>query len=385
MIFEALDYQTEQPIRIELKGCKISHISKCMKDLPANHYIAPGLVDLQINGFKSVDFNTVGLQVSDVLALTNILLKKGITSYFPTIITNSDESVESLIEIIISACESNSKINDCIGGIHLEGPFLSLEDGPRGAHPKVFIKAPNWELFSKWQEAAKGRIRIITLSPEWTEAIDFIKRCTKSGVIVSIGHTAATPGQIKQAIEAGASMSTHLGNASHTLLPRHHNYVWEQLASDALWSTLIADGFHLPDALLKVFLRTKPNKSILVSDATSYADLPAGSYSSHIGGDVILDDSGRLFMEHSPSMLAGSAQSLLWCVNQVVKKNLLSLSEAWDMASIKPTEALFGKAHNNLEVGNLADLVIFKLEKNTIKIIKTIKSGSIVFSDSNEF
>lgn len=381
MVIEALDYRTNQPICVELKEGVISSISECPRDLDNKHYVAPGLVDLQINGFKGIDFNAVELKISEVVTMTHILFERGVTNYFPTLITNSDAATESLIKIIVSACESNAEINACIGGIHLEGPFLSLEDGPRGAHPREFIKAPDWELFSKWQKAAGGRIRIITLSPEWPEAVDFIKRCVASGVIVSIGHTAASPEQIKQAINAGARMSTHLGNASHALLPRHSNYVWEQLASDELWSTLIADGFHLPDALLKIFLKVKPDKSILVSDATSYADLPTGSYTGHIGGDVVLDQTGRLYMEHSPHMLAGSAQSLLWCVNQLVRKNISTLPEAWNMASIKPTEAVYGKVTNALEVGQKADLVVFKKENDQLKILKTIKSGKVVFSD----
>jgi N-acetylglucosamine-6-phosphate deacetylase len=384
IVLKAIDYRTNKPICVEiLNGC-IHTISECEIALETTQYIAPGLVDIQINGYKGIDLNELGLQVSDVQKLTQILFEKGITSYFPTIITNSDETTSALLRVISNACETSSIVNTSIGGIHLEGPFLSIEDGPRGAHPKKYIKAPNWELFCNWQKAAGGRIKIITLSPEWQESNDFIRRCVDSGVIVSIGHTAATPEQIRNAIKAGATMSTHIGNASHAMLPRHSNYVFEQLASDGLWSTIIADGFHLPDALLKIFIKMKPQKSILVSDATSYADLQAGTYSSHIGGEVVLDATGRLFMKHSPNMLAGSAQSLLWCVNQLVKKNILSLQEAWDMASIKPTESLFGNSKNCLQVGNIADLVIFEKNKDSLEIIKTIKSGELVFSNSKK-
>ncbi len=381
MVIEALDYRNEQAIAVEVGEGDIVKISKFSNAMASPYYIAPGLVDLQINGFKGIDFNSPNLTTEAVTTVTQVLLERGVTSYFPTLITNSDDAVASAIKVLVSACEHDTRVNACIGGIHLEGPFLSLEDGPRGAHPKEFIKAPDWELFETWQQLAQGRIRLITLSPEWPEAFDFIKRCVASGVVVSIGHTAATPDQINLAINAGARMSTHLGNASHALLPRHSNYVWEQLASEHLWSSLIADGFHLPDALLKIFLKVKPDISLLVSDATSYADLPAGSYSGHIGGDVVLDDSGRLYMANSPQMLAGSAQSLLWCVNQLVRKKMLSLPKAWEMASLKPTEAVFGEVTNRMEVGCPADLVVFKKEEDTIKIIKTIKSGQLVFSN----
>ncbi|UOB18389.1 N-acetylglucosamine-6-phosphate deacetylase [Abyssalbus ytuae] len=380
MVLKALDYRTNQPVCMEIKNGFISSVTACQQKINSGLYIAPGLVDLQINGYQGIDFNKRGTNIYDIKKITQILFEKGITSYYPTVISNSDKATESLLTIIALACETFPEINACIGGIHLEGPFISPEDGPRGAHGKQFIKAPDWELFSRWQEAAGGRIRIVTLSPEWPESYNFIKRCVNSGITVSIGHTAASPEQIKRAIKAGATMSTHLGNASHAMLPRHLNYIWEQLASENLWSTIIADGFHLPDSVLKVFIKTKPDKSILVSDATSFAGLPAGSYSGHIGGDVELDATGRLFMKYNPNLLAGSAQSLLWCVNQLLQKNILPLPEAWDMASVKPTESLYGSVTNSLQAGNPADIVIFKKNKNNIEIIKTIKSGEVVFS-----
>ncbi|RPD95845.1 N-acetylglucosamine-6-phosphate deacetylase [Aureibaculum marinum] len=380
MKIEGLDYRTNNPISVHIDKGYINLISECHASSEELYYIAPGLVDLQINGFNGIDFNTKGLTISEVKKVTQQLLKQGVTSYFPTVITNSDNAIESLLNIIAEACNTFPEVDDCISGIHLEGPFISLEDGPRGAHSKDFIKAPNWDLFSKWQKASGNRIKIITLSPEWPESTEFIKSCVHNNVVVSIGHTAATTKQINEAIEAGASMSTHLGNASHAMLPRHSNYVIEQLASDSLWSSLIADGFHLPDALLKVFLRAKSSKSILVSDATSYAGLLPGTYKAHIGGDVILDSNGRLFMKNSPKMLAGSAQSLLWCVNQLVNKEILSLHEAWNLASIKPTESIVGYSTNLLQNKYPADLVIFKKEGKTLNILKTIKSGRLVFS-----
>lgn len=381
MAIHALDYRTNQPIAVDMAQGKIVGLSESYEPVKDNFYIAPGLVDLQINGFKGIDFNTLGLSISDIATITNVLFEKGITTYFPTLITNKNTTIDTLIKTIVAACKSNELINACIGGIHLEGPFLSAEDGPRGAHPLEHIKAPDWSLFSKWQNLAEGKIRIITLSPEWPESEDFIKCCVSSNVSVSIGHTSATPEQIRKAIDAGATMSTHLGNASHAMLPRHANYVWEQLASDALWSTLIADGFHLPDALLKIFLKVKPDKSILVSDATSYADFPTGSYSGHIGGDVILDKTGRLHMAQNYNMLAGSAQSLLWCVNQLVCKKICTLSEAWNMASIKPLEAIYNLKSNEIKIGDMADLVLFNVENGTLKIHKTYKSGNLMFSN----
>ncbi|MFD1906722.1 hypothetical protein ACFSQ7_26065 [Paenibacillus rhizoplanae] len=153
--------------------------------------------------------------------LSRRLLARGVTSYCPTLITNGPDQLAQAASAIAEAVRTRPDIAGLIAGIHLEGPFLSPEDGPRGAHPLEHICPPDWEAFCRWQEAAEGLIRIITVSPEWPGAAAFISRCTASGVRVSIGHTAASTEQIRQAVAASAVMSTHLGNGTHLTLPRH--------------------------------------------------------------------------------------------------------------------------------------------------------------------
>lgn len=376
----ANDYRTNKPICVEIDDGHISGISDTTKTPTQNMYIGPGLVDMQINGYKGLDLNHPELNVDDVVLLTQRLWAEGITLFYPTIITNSDNNIEFLLKVLHKSWQSDQLTHKCIGGIHLEGPFISPENGPRGAHPAEYVKPPSWDLFSRWQEAAGGLVRIITLSPEWPNSFEFIKRCVDSGVIVSIGHTAASPEQIRKAVDAGATISTHLGNASHPLLPRHSNYIWEQLASDNLWITMIADGFHLPSALLKVFLKVKPDSSILVSDATSYTGMPPGTYSGHIGGEVQLNTDGMLSVKGNPNLLAGSAQPLKWGISHLVKKNILPLENAWNLGSVNPLRFLSGNTINGLHVGQPADLVLFSHKEGLIEIYQTIKSGTTVFS-----
>lgn len=378
-ILTGIHYKTEQPIKLELKSGLIENLSAA-SDYKPNRFIATGLVDLQINGFKGVDFNQPGLTEDKVLEITQELFKKGVTGYFPTLITNSTEAISNTLKILLQSCAENKIINESLLGIHLEGPFLSGEDGPRGAHPLQYIQNPDWELFCKWQEIAQGKIRILTLAPELHGAISFIKKCVATGVTVAIGHTAASPEQIQEAVKAGARFSTHLGNASHLVLPRHSNYIWEQLASENLWASLIADGFHLPQSLLSVFLKVKQNKSILVSDATKFAGLPPGSYQSHIGGSVELAENGRLFMKGSPKMLAGSARSLLDCVDHLISTKLETTASAFDMASLRPNELLGDTKRCGIKEGNTADLIVFERNSGATKIIQTIKSGEVVYS-----
>lgn len=378
--FVGVHYRTGKPIRLQIKDGRIEQIRELfdadVSELPC---IAPGLVDLQINGYGGYDLNTLPIDEHRVIHVTKGLWKEGVTTYFPTIITNTDEAIESALRLISAVCSRYEDLERCIGGIHLEGPFISPEDGPRGAHPKDYVKEPDWALFQRWQEAADGRIKIITLSPEWPGAAEFIRKCTESGVIVSIGHTAATPEQIREAVHAGARMSTHLGNGAHLMLPRHPNYIWEQLAQDDLWSCMIADGFHLPESVLKVIMRVKGERALLVSDAVSFSGLEPGEYTSHIGGNVVLTPEGKLHLAENPNLLAGSAQTLKWGIEQLIKTGLCPLSEAWEMASIRPAQLVNLPGGSGLVEGAPADLILFKREKNGIRILKTIKHGECVY------
>lgn len=384
MHVEGLDYQSGKPIRLEIKEGKITdvvHLTKGKNDLPN---IAPGLVDLQVNGYGGIDFNIKELVASDVSRVAQMLAQQGITTFFPTLITNTNNSIEQALKTIVLACNIYPEVASAIEGIHLEGPFISKEDGARGAHDPLLVQKPDWNLFQKWQDAAEGKIKIITLSPEWTGSNEFIRHCTESGVIVSIGHTAATPQQIDGAVKAGGQLSTHLGNAAHLMLPRHPNYIWEQLAQDNLWTTVIADGFHLPDSFLKVIFKVKPETAILISDCTCFTGLNPGTYTSHIGGEVVLSPEGRLSMVDHPNLLAGSAQSLLWCVNQMIRKDLLSLKDTWNSASLKPMELLTGKSQSAFKVGKPANLVLFQQKQTEINILQTIRSGKFVFQHPND-
>ncbi|UUZ86189.1 hypothetical protein LJK88_23900 [Paenibacillus sp. P26] len=234
-------------------------------------------------------------------------------------------------------------------------------------------------MFERWQEAAEGRIKIITLSPEWPEAEAFICRCTDSGVIVSIGHTAAAPDQIKRAIAAGASMSTHFGNGAHLLLPRHPNYLWEQLVADELGACLIADGFHLPDALLKVVMRVKGERAMLVSDAVALAGMPPGSYNTPVGGRVVLTPEGRLHLKDQPHLLAGSVQMLLQGMQHLVRGGLATLGEAWEMASIRPARKVGHPASDGLKAGAPADLILLQQTGESFQVAGTYKNGERVY------
>ncbi|MCZ8512730.1 amidohydrolase family protein [Paenibacillus filicis] len=380
-VITGIHYRTEQSVSLYLEDGRIKEIVP----LPAERsgsalpWIGPGLVDLQINGYGGADFNTIPLPEGTVERATRALWQEGVTSYYPTVITNGDEEIEQALRTIARACASDRVSAAAVAGIHLEGPFISCEDGPRGAHSASYVKAPDWELFERWQEAAEGRIRIVTLSPEWPDAVRFIERCAAQGVTVSIGHTSATEEQIAEAVQAGARMSTHLGNGAHLALPRHPNYIWSQLAQDGLSACVIADGFHLPDPVLKVVFRTKGERAMIVSDAVYLSGMAPGAYESHIGGKVVLTPEGRLHLAENPSLLAGSVQLLPSGIHHLASRGLASFAEAWEMASVRPSAFMGLTAQRGLEVGAAADLVLFDRDDQGISIRHTYKAGQKVF------
>ncbi len=371
-------YRTGEGIAVGVQDGVISSL----KAGAGESYVGPGLVDLQINGFRGLDFNTP--PVADDLPgrVVRELWSEGVTSFLATVITNSSDAIEECVAAIARACSRDEDAAAGIAGIHLEGPFISPEDGPRGAHSRKFVGPPDWKAFQRWQKAAGGRIRLITMSPEWRGSLPFIRRCVASGVTVSIGHTGATPEQIRGAVAAGASMSTHLGNGSHLVLPRHPNYVWEQLAQDALAACIIADGFHLPDSVIKVVMRVKGPNAILASDAVYLSGLKPGTYRTHIGGKVVLTRDGRLHLASNPKLLAGSVQMLIRSIEHLVLAGLTDQGEAWEMASTRPALAMKLAAGRGLEPNAPADLAVFRKTGDRITLLETWKSGRKVFERS---
>jgi N-acetylglucosamine-6-phosphate deacetylase len=302
------------------------------------------------------------------------MVKNGVTSFYPTIITNSDTNIISLLKNIASCCDKNSYIDSFIGGVHLEGPFISKENEARGAHDIKYVKDSDWELFEKFQEASGGRIKIVTISPEGNNILSFIKKCVKNNVIVSLGHTNVSPDKIKEAVDAGAKMSTHLGNGVALRLTRTSNIIFEQLADERLTSCFIADGFHLSDSFLKVALKAKQNSTVLVSDSTMFGGMKSGVYNSHIGNEVVLEENGRLSMKDNKDLLAGASLSILDGVNNLIKKNITSLSQAWSLASVNPNN-LIGNSMANEENMVNSDFVLFEICDNKISIVNVFKKG----------
>jgi N-acetylglucosamine-6-phosphate deacetylase len=328
-------------------------------DLTAD-WIAPALFDLQINGCHGRSFNSARLTVEDVRHVVGVAGRHGVAGMCPTLVTNSHAALAHGFTTLRRACESDPVIARAVPCLHLEGPYINPDDGPRGAHPKEHVRPPDWDKFRRFQDAAGGRIRLVTLAPEHDGALAFIEKAVAAGVVIALGHTAASSPRIRDAVRAGARLSTHLGNGTHALLHRHDNYLWEQLACDELWASVIADGHHLPPAILRCILRVKtPARTVLTCDASSLAGLPPGRYREW-GQDFEVLPGGMVVLSGT-AFLAGSGVFTDHCVCHAVAVGGVSLADALDMACARPRQ-LLGLEPRPLAVGAPADLVLFRGE-----------------------
>ncbi len=383
-------YDTQEPVAVDIDDGRISTMSAASPPVAgeALPWLAPGLVDLQVNGFGGRAFNDPALSVEDVLRISCTLDRFGVTSYCPTVTTDSHEALLQAMTRLARACEQSAEVARRVPGFHLEGPYISPDDGPRGAHSRQYVRPPDADEFQRLQDAAGGRICILTLSPEYEAAPAFIARVAAMGVLVAIGHTSATSDQIQAAVDAGASLSTHLGNGAHGQLRRHPNYIWDQLAEDRLSASLIVDGHHLPAAVVKAFVRAKsPARCILISDVTALGGMPPGRYEMPGLEAVELLESGRPVVAGQQQILAGAAVPITAGIANILRFTDEPLSSAVDMASTRPA-ALLGRSRPWLRVGQPADLAIFHLpgaDKSTpvgeVAVVATINSGRLVFGE----
>jgi N-acetylglucosamine-6-phosphate deacetylase len=379
MKLRGLSITDNKPIEIIVDGERITSIAS-ISECDNNLILAPGLTDLQVNGYGGLDYNEVYPDPTNLSTVAQLLLREGVTTHLPTIITNSPEQISALIKQVIKLRKEDGLVRWSAEGLHIEGPFISPADGPRGAHPKEFVRAPDWDLVQRWQDDAEGLIKIITLSPEWEKSNELIEQCVKSNIVVAIGHTQATHQQLFDAVSTGASFSTHLGNGMHPTIQRHPNYLWSQLADDRLGASIIADGFHLPAEVIHVFKKVKKEKLILVSDSVSLAGMPPGDYDLHIGGHVTLTKAGKLHLRGNTNIFAGSASNIKQGIEFLIRNNLATLNEAWQMASTRP-QGILNPSRPIFANGSAADLVLIKQHQEKIEVVKVVKRGNEVFSN----
>lgn len=296
------------------------------------------LFDLQVNGFAGVDF--AGRPSARALRRAcEELRRHGMRRILATFITDHPEALARRLGWFERLRSRDPYVRATIVGYHVEGPYLSALPGYRGAHPPELMKDPDLAEFARMQDAAGGAIRLLTLAPERRGSGAFIAAVTRQGVRVSLGHTAAGERDIEEAIQAGATLCTHLGNGCPSELHRHENIIQRLLARDELTACFIPDGIHLPPAVLRNLVRAKPpGKVILTTDAMSAAGAPPGMY--RLGRLRLRVGADRVVRMPGASNFAGSALTLDQGVANAARWIGISLARARAMASSAPARAL---------------------------------------------
>ncbi len=297
-----------------------------------------GFIDIQINGIAGVDFTGEDLTLEGIRRAVDELAVRGTVAFCPTVLETNDDVMRKNLELLASAADEPD-LKGRVLGIHLEGPFLSKNDGARGAHNAQIVRNPSIEYFDRLWEWARGKVAILTLAPELPGAEELIRCAVSRGVVVALGHTEADSAAVRMACAAGARLSTHLGNGIASTIDRHNNPIWPQLAADSLFASFITDGHHIPPDFIKAAIRAKGiERSIVVSDGTWISALPPGEYTQR-GKKLVLEHSGRLSLAGT-SYLAGSSATMLECMNHLASLEILSEDEMWQAAWRNPLRLL---------------------------------------------
>jgi N-acetylglucosamine-6-phosphate deacetylase len=364
----------------------LSSVDELIRPPEIAEFVAPGFIDLQVNGFAGVDYNDPGASAEQIAASVQKMFTTGVTRFFATVITASEERIIGTLRNLARARQEFARSGmpqaEAMEAFHVEGPHISPEDGPRGAHPRAHVRPPDFEEFQRWQQAAEGNIRLVTVSPEWEQTPRYVGQLVRSGVVASIGHTKATGEQIDAAVAAGATMSTHLGNAAHPTLPKTNNYIWQQLAENRLTASFIADGIHIPEAFFRSAVRAKGlERSVLVTDAVMPAMCAPGPY--RLGQvDVELRADGSVVMPGT-ARLAGSALRMDAALGNAVRMCQVSLREAVTMATTNAARVgRISSRQRGLTTGEKADLVKFRWDESACRltVLETVVSGTTVYS-----
>ncbi|NKB70459.1 MAG: amidohydrolase family protein [Candidatus Latescibacteria bacterium] len=347
----------------------------------ADVQLGPTLFDIQVNGYAGRTCRMAGPDKRDALAwITRLMRQFGVGWWMPTITTASAQALETAFAACAQALDEDGDTAASIPGLHLEGPYISPVDGPRGAHNIEHVRPPDWGEFSHLQAVSGGRIKLVTIAPEVEGSVSFIERCRAEGVVVALGHTNLDRESLSRAVAAGATLSTHLGNGAHDQVQRHNNYLWYQLACEGIYASFIADGQHLPQECLYSMVRAKGlERSVLVSDAVLLGGMRPGEY--EIGDNKVeMLPSGRIVLSGTPN-LAGSAANLRECVEHLVAAAGIEPVAVWSMASLQPARLLGLDGLLGLEVGKEASFTVYQWDEEgpRLDVQQTWVGGRLVY------
>ncbi|MCG9639094.1 MULTISPECIES: N-acetylglucosamine-6-phosphate deacetylase [Vibrio] len=357
-IYTGSDVLTDHAVVIEneliKKVCPISELPEGIevRDLDGAN-LSPGFIDLQLNGCGGVMLNDeITADTMQIMHKAN--LKSGCTSFLPTLITSSDEDMRA---VITAAREYHNQYQNQSLGLHLEGPYLNV--AKKGIHSVDHIRKSDNEMIELICENS-DLVAKVTLAPELNDP-EHIERLQKAGVVVSIGHTNATYAEARQGFESGITFATHLFNAMTPMVGREPGVVGAIYDTPEVYAGIIADGFHVDYANIRIAHKIKGEKLVLVTDATA----PAGAdmeYFIFVGKKVYYRD-GKCVDENGT--LGGSALTMIEAVQNTVEHAGIALDEALRMATLYPATAIGVESKlGRIKKGMVANLAVFDRDFN---------------------
>ncbi len=369
----AWHYATRAPVRLRWKQAKIISLEAAKHKPTRSLWLAPPLVDLQINGFGGIDFQQEELRVADLLTATRKLRAGGCLRFLLTLITNDWPKIIARLRHLRALRAQSLQLQSAIAGWHIEGPFLSAEPGFCGAHDPALMRDPTPKHVHELRDVTGDDPVLITIAPERANAIAVISLAASLRIRVSLGHTDAPRETLVQAVEAGAASFTHLGNGCPQTLDRHDNILWRVFETPGLKVSLIPDATHLSPVLFRLIHRVIRADSIYyVSDAMAAAGSPPGRYKLgrlelEVGEDRIVRYPGR-------SNFAGSALEPIEGVFRAAQMLRCDWQEAWSRFSDIPAR-LIGLP-TGLEVGGDADFCLVEVNsKQQLAALKAFAGG----------
>lgn len=300
-----------------------------------------GAFDIQVNGYGGVDFNQDDLRPGDLRRACEALARDGADGILATIITEDLNRMALRIRQIVRMRESDDLVRRMVAGIHVEGPFISPEEGYRGAHPADAICPADLAKASRLLDAGEGHIRLVTLAPEMDEAGAVTSFFRNKGVTVAAGHTNASLDQLRRAIDSGLSMMTHLGNGCPLQLPRHDNIIQRVLSlREHLWLSFIADGVHVPFVALKNYLALvgPRGRALVTTDAMMAAGLGPGTYTLNRWSVTVREDLAAWAPDGTH--LVGSALSMPRVLDNLRDNLALDATQITSLTDSNPRAAI---------------------------------------------
>lgn len=292
-------YATRKPVRLRWRDGRITSLETAPAPPAPGLWLAPALVDLQVNGYAGVDFQQDGLGLDELLAAVRGLRGAGCTRFLLTLITDEWPRLTARLRHLRALRSRSPELQSAITGWHIEGPFLSAEPGFHGAHDPALMLDPTPRHIHELRSITAGDPLLLTLAPERCDALEAIRLAGSLGVKISLGHTNASADTLRAAGAAGATGFTHLGNACPRVLDRHDNILWRVLDTPGLTVSLIPDRIHVAPALFRLVHRLQPEGAVYyTTDAMAAAGAPPGRYTLgrlelEVGADQIVRPLGQ--------------------------------------------------------------------------------------------